>query len=957
MTRFAFGGWGWELSDRDFGRALAALGVLARELRSEGDLVAGGDTGRGAAVAPGPSRERLADALSSMVRDSGRRLTWDLGDLEELRPRLYQLPAAWLLGAWRASKAERAQLAIAPAPGLDDRWTYELLAHATVGSTPYFRLPEPPGRLRWNWPTRVGFLPQTALFRDDLYRRLSKSVAPLTEPEVGPGRCDLLLVPADSLGGLGAVSRLDLPESTVVIMFDTATRQEPVSHCRDVAAHAGSWGVAVVHVGLGDVSEWLRTFLREMSHELPLLSCLRTAGAVTALFAAEGLLDFEPLRTAGEALTGRMERSVSAVGGERRVSALPERTTVVLGLPARARPSLPELGRRLRETDLAFASEDEGATDTAIVARATDPILRALERKQATNRFIRATVTAMGAPPKERVALNAGFQAGSVHQVAVSIGPRQADDRMIVADVPVDPERLAEAAGHRLTIVLAEPDLLAEPLVRTLELPAFGPTRWTVFRLPVATNTRTVRARISVLHRGRILQTAMLSGPVMAEDDLRRTQTAGRAPRRPGIRIRVEANLRPGMSGLDDRSRYDAAVVLNRNADGRSGGTTMGRVRAAKFEFDWVKDAIAAINRTLGEAEQDDAFERPLESEKSLVYLRALASNGVPLYDRIGTVIEETFSGVRLERLQVLSINANTILPVELIYDLAPPANDAGLCENWRDALATGKCDEAFHEVDDEELLSVVCPSGFWGISKVIERQATRKSDKGPPFQVRSIPDRDQTTLRPVTPVLFAASDRVNAVKRGEVKRVIKSLDTLTTNQIVPVERWLHWAQQVKEIDPPVLILLSHTETNVPAGASLEIAAEGGPERRALGQITKAYVTRKPKEPGPIVFLLGCTTGVPMDHFQSFVVQFEEKGASLVVGTFAPVLGRHAGQTAEALIEQIGAVRADRPQHDRGIPFGEVLRDVRRRMLAKGILMSMSLTAYGDADWRLPAKE
>ena len=94
-----------------------------------------------------------------------------------------------------------------------------------------------------------------------------------------------------------------------------------------------------------------------------------------------------------------------------------------------------------------------------------------------------------------------------------------------------------------------------------------------------------------------------------------------------------------------------------------------------------------------------------------------------------------------------------------------------------------------------------------------------------------------------------------------------------------------------------------------------------------------------------------------MDHFQSFVVQYEQKGASLVVGTFAPVLGRHAGKTAEALIEQLDAVRAERPQHDRGVPFGEVLRDVRRRMLAKGILMAMSLAAYGDADWRLPATE
>jgi hypothetical protein len=103
------------------------------------------------------------------------------------------------------------------------------------------------------------------------------------------------------------------------------------------------------------------------------------------------------------------------------------------------------------------------------------------------------------------------------------------------------------------------------------------------------------------------------------------------------------------------------------------------------------------------------------------------------------------------------------------------------------------------------------------------------------------------------------------------------------------------------------------------------------------------------------VLLLGCTTAVPLKSFQSFTVQFGAMGAAVVIGTIAPVLGRHASRTAEALLEELGAIGRDPVERKRGVPVGEAIRAVRRRLLARGILMSMSLAAYGDSDWRLPS--
>jgi hypothetical protein len=101
----------------------------------------------------------------------------------------------------------------------------------------------------------------------------------------------------------------------------------------------------------------------------------------------------------------------------------------------------------------------------------------------------------------------------------------------------------------------------------------------------------------------------------------------------------------------------------------------------------------------------------------------------------------------------------------------------------------------------------------------------------------------------------------------------------------------------------------------------------------------------------PIVLLLGCDTAVAERELQSFVAQFRENGAALVVGTIAAVLGQHAAPVAQALARALHEAAAG--QED--ATFGVVMRDIRRKLVADGQLMSLCLAAYGDADWRLAA--
>jgi hypothetical protein len=102
-----------------------------------------------------------------------------------------------------------------------------------------------------------------------------------------------------------------------------------------------------------------------------------------------------------------------------------------------------------------------------------------------------------------------------------------------------------------------------------------------------------------------------------------------------------------------------------------------------------------------------------------------------------------------------------------------------------------------------------------------------------------------------------------------------------------------------------------------------------------------------PGDPGPVLLLLGCGTDAPRTGFLGFVPRFLDNHASVVVGTISKVLGRHAGPVARQFLAETVAARGSER------PVGEVIRRLRGAMLGQGVVMGLSLTVYGDADWRI----
>lgn len=148
--------------------------------------------------------------------------------------------------------------------------------------------------------------------------------------------------------------------------------------------------------------------------------------------------------------------------------------------------------------------------------------------------------------------------------------------------------------------------------------------------------------------------------------------------------------------------------------------------------------------------------------------------------------------------------------------------------------------------------------------------------------------------------------------------------------------------------NPPLLVLLSHTE-RVHRSLALEI---GSGQYRLASQITPSLVKAAPDD-APVVLLLGCDTAVADREYQSFAARFREKGAALVVGTIAAVLGEHAAPVAQAVTTALHDAATRAASGPQEATFGVTMRDIRRRLLGEGELMSLCLATFGDADWRL----
>ncbi len=566
-------------------------------------------------------------------------------------------------------------------------------------------------------------------------------------------------------------------------------------------------------------------------------------------------------------------------------------------------------------------------------------------------------ISAPGPPEKEARRVNAQllhdgqphqyFVAGAHTTVRCWIGLRQAG--IPSANAPIQHTELPPE-GLELVVELCwtglrdgQPTCHGNGPAGRIHLPAdrAKPTEPCELAIDVPADIDQLAAQIMFRYRGKVFEAVSVSAPVLpagtADDGLDEP------------RIDVSFAQREVIQ-LAERTPVDATLVFgprHLRLFGGSGGKVFDLGDTAGLQG-FLNDNLYLTETNMVRRRARAGIEEgetllDADDEEVTKFFRLLARHGAALFQQLR---RQGFTDPG-DRIQVINLDEERVVPLEFIYDRAMPKSTAQLCAGWLAAL-TGEgsrcavCDAAGHGASASD---TICPLGFWAMRKVVERFDTER------LTDLSLPAPQRRSLRAFDAALCASIGTVPERERDLLHAAL----TARIPRPTIVDDWNQWEHEVAQHNPPLLILLAHHD--IDAGLDyLEIGQESFDEDRRWRfrpQLNETLINPAPIDPGPIVLLLGCETEkkVAETGYGSLAAQFKDFHASLVLGTLAKILGRHAAVLAAELVAELASV--DTPDAD----FGTVLRRIRRRLLAHGVLMSFALVAIGDAEWRLPMRQ
>lgn len=536
------------------------------------------------------------------------------------------------------------------------------------------------------------------------------------------------------------------------------------------------------------------------------------------------------------------------------------------------------------------------------------------------DRFLQAQLYDLTDPLKPKLTLRE-LRPGVSCIASVRIG--SPDQLWISVDLPFPtPKEPPESKGHRLTVIFEEPRVSTVPQVRTLWLPRAGSSEPVHFPFK-APEDGSITARITVLHANRVLQTGRLYAPI---GDGHWT-------------FKLDAMPRTRLFGLNHRSRFDAALIVDRDRS----MTAASESEAVVLPVDeaGLRALTAFLGSQISDISNDPERYEGLESAGSRELLRKLAGMGAQVHRQLcqGTGFARLADA---RRIQITSAHHGSFLPIELIYRFTPPSREAQICPHALSALEAGDCASACPS-DKRE---IICPLGFWGLSRVIERHGPEPDNQEGHFKIRRAePYKSRMPLFLSGSALLAASDKVSMVKKDAVTELFRKLKE--RGPVALAKSWKEWEHHVKADLPHLLVLLPHHQRK----GGLEILEIGADDFLESIEIHSGQVRKEPDGPHPIVLLMGCETHLAEISFESFATLFRSWGASVVVSTIATILGRHASPATAILVELLDQMAAEERT------FGDVMLRLRQKLVARATPMALGLTSYGDADWILTRKE
>lgn len=527
------------------------------------------------------------------------------------------------------------------------------------------------------------------------------------------------------------------------------------------------------------------------------------------------------------------------------------------------------------------------------------------------------------------------FAPGIRHDIGIHIGPGEESPLTVAGAFPEAAVKF-EPYGAILDVeFVAESPTGTTRETQQLLLPKSGTSAQLTFALDVAPDATEVRASVVVYQGALVLQSAQLRGPVDASDYPVHSQF---------IRFVRDSELAParyprkqGGELIQPPADVDTSLSFNVGADGEAllvDAHGHHRVISLEGLDEFRRDVVQTLRIAV---DADRATGATPGSEQQTELLRDLARLGYSLYDHLASQTRDVTIGPRIQ----LVSPGDGVVPLEFVYDYGLPTGSARLTAHWREALATGECDCE----PRRGRTRVICPLGFWALRHVIEHQLAGIGEQDESTALSGQLRQGHETLPRLDKVLFAATSKIDAKSRGEHARTVKLLQQRLHHGVVEATSWTGWHDAIRTHKPGLVLSLPHTDRK----GNLVALQIGKTSIREVAALTGDYVVSPGAPVGPVVFLLGCSTANEDIPWQSSVAAFRRGGASLVVGSVVETLGRQTAPMARMVADQLWG-----PQPARGATIGETLRDVRRRLVAEGATLGLSLVVFGQSGWLLP---
>jgi hypothetical protein len=977
MSRGFVGDWADKVDPSKRPVAIVALGVLVAELWTSRE--GGGEPEEVSAGGPDRIAEAFRGSWNNLARIiSPKRLRW--GHHDEARWETFKKhfsPEAAAEG-WSRFIRTHGEIELwtwsdfhSSAKSDDETWAWltRLTWDSSTGVRSIFVSSWHGHRQAWHWPLRLGFLGDSAsqtLLEEfhrsdrDWIRRLTSFV----DVEQNGLSCDLLLSPLDARQTRDALLRARARATAVALIgskpFDTS---DEATAAEDLERTAEASAVAFLPVKAS--LELVVEIIRQISHDHPFdvavhLALRSLASDPPLVVAREDFIENSRISRLGERWAERLDRLGSSDAANRMRSVA-------------SSSYLSELGAASELAELAKTSDAKQSHARYLQA--------ATWRLEERHRSEGEETVFVGQPLIPASALVAEHW----HVVGVSISPllRKASSQLPpfpddqigwdggpqeITIVIVAPD--CNVASARLELIIDSagvayprgPDYLRFPVTgeepnetASAQITAYpsGPSEMATFLL-APHRTGEVKARVMAVHGNRILQTAILQAPVLAT---LQAPVLGPDETREGeiIRLVPEGLIRSSLQDLEDRRFFDLAILTNDSLTGERQITAVSDQDVLLRDFGGFEKTAERVGERLRElVEEPEAFGSP-DSDAMTLALNKLAHEGVLIRDGL---IDCGLGGILRKdpsRIQIVSARPDDVLPLEFIYDgPAPDPKNAIACPAQTQALARASCGDC----PNRTAATHVCAMRFWGLRKVIERHL---------YDAETAPLLDRVTSRIPSPELeriahpknriFACSLRAGKFPEGpaaiqKLKQRLGLADARTLDPSIAepspltfhsIDNWVAWRDCVRDHAPTLMVLLPHTDVGA-FGEELQI---GEADALSNAQIDSTVVGTKPPV---IVVLLGCETASTKVHYASFVARFRTAEAAVVIGTLTLVLGRHAALVADTLVEQLERYWSE---PFRTATVGDVITDIRRRLMQKGLPIGLAVVAFGDADWLL----